>query len=111
MNKRVRQAVEERAGGKCEVCGRPAKELHHIINGNGKRRQNERVETCIMLCDRCHDHNRAEKGYTLKRKLQSYYFQRGYDENQVRLLMGGKLYLKNGEIVKTETAEWLGVKV
>ena len=47
----------------------------------------------------------------LKHKLQSYYFQQGYSEDEVRKLMGGKLYLKDGEIVKDEIAEWLGVRV
>ena len=109
MNKKVRKAVELRAGGRCELCGRRAMELHHIISGNGKRQQHEREETCIMLCDCCHDHTRL--GDTLKHKLQSYYFGQGYSEDEVRKLMGGKLYLKDGEIVKDEIAEWLGVRL
>ena len=112
MNKKVRAAVEARAAGKCELTGEYGNlELHHILNGKGKRQQLERAETCIMLTPRLHNHQDTELMLSLKYKLQSYYFTQGHTEAEVRALMGGKLYLRDGEIVKEETAEWLGVRV
>ena len=112
MNKTVRQAVEERANGRCELTGEYGPlALHHILGGKGKRKQLERVETCIMLASRLHNHQDTELMLSLKCKLQSYYFQQGYTEAEVRELMGDKIYLRDGEIAKTETAEWLGVRV
>lgn len=112
MNKKVRKAVELRAGGRCELTGEYGPlELHHILGGRGKRKELERAETCIMLAARLHNHQNTELMTELKHKLQSYYFQQGYSEDEVRKLMGGKLYLKDGEIVKDEIAEWLGVRV
>jgi hypothetical protein len=109
MNKKVRQAVEARANGKCELTGEyhPNLELHHILGGRGKRKKLERVETCIMITPRLHNHQNTVLMQLLKHKLQSYYFQQGHTEAEARALMGGKLYLKDGEIVKGETAEWL----
>lgn len=89
-----------RADGCCEVCGRKtALEMHHILSGRGNRTQQERLETVIMLCEFCH---RGEKGVhgkdgnelnlKLKLKLQEYYKQQGHSEDEIRKLMGGKLY-------------------
>ena len=36
----------------------------------------------------------------MKKCLQSYYFKQGKQEDKVRVLMGGKLYLDDGKIVK-----------
>jgi len=107
MNRMIRRQVMERSGGRCELCGAVAGELHHIISGRGKRKQYERVETCIMLCHRCHNHSKIENMITLKMRLQSYYFRQGYNEEQVRVLMGGKLYLQNGEVAKGLRCPWL----
>jgi len=90
-----------RAAMRCEYCGEYAHELemHHILSGKGRRKQQERVETVAMLCYTCH---RSEQGIhgrdgskidlDLKKRLQQYYFSQELSEQDVRTLMGGKLY-------------------
>lgn len=100
MKKGIVQAVLNRSGGLCEVCGSAYMvELHHIIYGSGKRKQHENEHSVIALCWYCHRgtkgiHGRDGKKLDLylKKKLQEKYFDMGYGENEVRKLMGGKLY-------------------
>jgi len=48
--KRMRVKVLERAKGKCEICGKPAKIIHHI-NGD---KSNHSINNLIALCNDCH---------------------------------------------------------
>ena len=54
MNSKVYSQAYERAQGKCEIegCSTPYNMLsvHHIIFGQGRRAQCERIETVIVLC-------------------------------------------------------------
>jgi hypothetical protein len=75
---------------------------HHIIHGHGKRKACETRESLIDICRECHQcvhgfHGR-ELDTKLKLGLQAVYFKLGYDEEKVRNLMGGKLFLVGGEI-------------
>ena len=95
MNKKIYNAVSERAGGLCELCGQyKPLSLHHIIGGQGKRRQHETVESCIMLCVDCHEavHKDFRIDRALKKILQVVYAKQGYNETEIRRMMGGKLY-------------------
>lgn len=101
MDKKIVQAVLERSGGVCENCGAAdyRVQLHHIIKGRGKRKEHETIDSVILLCWNCHHgtygvHGREGKelDLKLKRQLQEKYFSQGYTENEVRKLMGGKLY-------------------
>lgn len=96
MDKQVYSKVFERAGGRCEVCGRGGHlELHHIL----RRKVKETPDNCIMLCYECHRGTRGIHGRDghkldreLKINLQLKYEQQGLSEDEVRKLMGGKLY-------------------
>lgn len=98
--KKLFQSVVERAGGQCEVCGsNQGIELHHILGGTGRRRQQERYETIVALCYECHRgtwgiHGKygSQLDIKLKQELQDCYFSKGKDEDEVRRLMGGRLY-------------------
>lgn len=87
-------------GDKCEVCGSTyLVQRHHIVHGRGKRKQCETDLSVINLCWNCHHgdygvhgKNGKELDLRLKRELQGKYFRRGYTEDEVRELMGGKLY-------------------
>ena len=101
MNKEIVQAVLERSGGCCENCGAAdyMVQIHHVVGGNGKRKQHENEFSLILLCWNCHHstwgvHGREGKelDIMLKRKLQETYFSQGYLEDEVRIKMGGKLY-------------------
>lgn len=97
MNKKIYKAVSDRADNKCEVCGGYFGEylqLHHIIGGRGKRQQCETVESCIMVDKKCHDeiHSNRELDLQLKIRLQNTYFEKGYTEEKIRNLMGGRIY-------------------
>jgi len=100
MNKQVYNSVSNRAGGYCEVCHTyygERLELHHIL----RRKIEARSENCIMLCQSCHRgtsgiHGRDghELDLKLKLKLQRKYFKQGYEEDEVRELMNGRLYIR-----------------
>jgi hypothetical protein len=111
MINQVYKAVEERAGGRCEVCGRHrCLTRHHILGGRGRRKECERPETVILVCDRCHGHSTGEHEKQLhmyRCMLQSWYFKQGHTEEKVRELMGGKLYLIDGDIAKGLRCLWM----
>lgn len=100
MDKKVFEAVKKRSGGLCELCGSNYfVEVHHIVLGNGKRNQHESIESCIDLCwyhhhskNGVHGMNGHELDLKLKLQLQEKYFSKGYTEDQVRKMMGGKIY-------------------
>lgn len=81
----------------CYVCGRGGSlGKHHIIHGRGKRKACETRESLIDICHNCHKlvHNAESYAldFILKLQLQDIYFKKGYPEEKVRKLMGGKLY-------------------
>lgn len=89
----------------CALCGSVgAMNRHHIVGGNGKRKQCETLWSLIDLCPICHTwiHSSAGSGALLdmRLQLQMRYFAAGKTDEEVRLLLGGKLYLKDGEIFK-----------
>lgn len=47
-----RNAVIERACGRCEKCGRTARHVHHLTY---IRKYNERLEDLQALCEACHE--------------------------------------------------------
>lgn len=97
-DKKLYKKVSERANGKCEVCHRPASlELHHIL----RRKVKATYDNCIMLCPKCHRgtygvHGREGHGIdtVLKLNLQDTYLKQGKTEEEIRQLMGGKIYDK-----------------
>ena len=99
-SKERHKKVAERSQGLCENCYSPKMvQHHHIIKGRGKRKQCETVYSIIALCYDCHYgtwgvHGREgrELDIKLKADLQNKYFDMGYTEEEVRKLMGGKLY-------------------
>ena len=53
----------------CELCGRPAQDLHHIVpKGMGGSKKRDNVENIIGLC-RTH-HEEAHKGRIAQYKLK-----------------------------------------
>jgi 5-methylcytosine-specific restriction endonuclease McrA len=51
----LREGVLERAGGRCERCGAPARDIHHLepVYATG-RADSENPELLQALCLRCH---------------------------------------------------------
>lgn len=99
INKKIVSEVLERSDGLCEVCSRQGSELHHIVFGSGKRQQQEKAESVIVLCFECHRGTMGVHGrdgrklnIKLKKKLQETYKEQGYKEDEIRKMMGGKLY-------------------
>jgi len=103
LNSKVKGAVLERCQvidhvGECEYCGTwDYIQLHHAVGGNGRRLVHESKESVWGLCKSCHDHlhgmNGAEMNYTLKRWTQERYKEQGYCDEEIRDLMGGRLYV------------------
>ena len=97
MDKKLVKALKERSMGLCEVCGRPATEIHHVFEGNGRRKQTERLETIKDLCYECHRGNNGvhfnkELDLKLKKQAQRELENQGYTIDEVRELVGGKYY-------------------
>ena len=74
-------------------------QLHHIVGGHGKRTQHETVESVIALCWYCHHGTNGWHGKNslsiktkLRLDLQDKYKQKGHTKEEVRVLMGGRLY-------------------
>jgi hypothetical protein len=90
----------------CEECGSTDRvQGHHIIHGRGKRKACETNKSVIDLCWEhhhgdygVHGKNGHEFDMQLKLRLQLKYFEMGKPENEVMELMGGRLYLKDGEV-------------
>jgi len=90
----------------CEICGSTHMvQKHHIVHGRGKRLSCETPESVINLCWEhhhgtygVHGKHGKELDMRLKLQLQATYFKQGKSEDEVRRLMGGKLYLCNGEV-------------
>jgi len=84
----------------CKICGsNHLVQEHHIVGGNGKRKQCETEQSKIFLCWEHHHgtngvHGKNGRALTLKLRLelQELYFEMGYAEQEVRKMMGGKLY-------------------
>ena len=73
--------------------------MHHILSGSGRRKEQERPETVIALCWQhhhgdygCHGKHGADLNKLLRRQLQGYYKAQGKSEEEIRELMGGRLY-------------------
>lgn len=96
MNKQVYADVMKRANGECEVCHRSANlELHHIL----RRKVTATRFNCTALCSECHrgtfgihGKNGHDLDMKLKLQVQEGYFLVGKDEDEVRELIGGRLY-------------------
>jgi hypothetical protein len=97
----------------CKICGSTnIVEEHHIIKGRGKRKACETEQSKVMLCYEhhrgtygVHGKNGKELDMLLKLQLQATYYEMGKKEEDIRELMGGKLYLVNGEVYKGKTRE------
>ena len=95
---KVIQAVLERSGGVCEICGSNDRcQIHHIVYRS--QATNHDIENLILLCYRHHFgtygvHGKHGKALNLelKRKTQQMYFDKGLSEEEVRRKMGEKLY-------------------
>lgn len=92
----------------CKICGSTnLVEEHHIIKGRGKRKACETEQSLIMLCWEhhkgtygVHGKNGSELDMRLKLQLQATYYDMGKGDSEIRKLMGGKLYLVEGEVYK-----------
>lgn len=109
MQKSVYKKVFDRANAECEICGSTyLLELHHAVSGRGKRKKHENEETCFLLCYDCHRgtkgcHGKEGHNINLNLKLmaQERLFDKGYTEDKVREMMGGRLY--SGKIIPSRT--------
>ncbi|MZQ75242.1 MAG: hypothetical protein GT589_03685 [Peptoclostridium sp.] len=68
--------------------------LQTTSRGHGKRQQTEETDMCAALCVFCHInvHNNRKYDLELKRLAQDRYREKGYSDDEIRKLVGGKLY-------------------
>ena len=108
--KKYRQAVYRRSECRCEICGSTKGcQIHHIVK---RRHRIHTPENLILLCWDCHHGTYGVHGkygkqldLKLKKRLQQRYFMQGKSEEEVRKLMGGKLYGFKPEGIGTRIVE------
>ena len=78
----------------CEVCGGIGSEIHHIVRRSLKPTENN----LILLCSNCHRGTNGVHGMKghkldviLKKGLQDKLFAKGFNESEVRKMMGGRI--------------------
>lgn len=84
MNRmRTKWVMSVERGGRCDMCGAPASDMHEIIS-RGRTVNNERArelsyskEVCSLLCRECHEnaHNPEAQEILLRKNIDRY----GYD--------------------------------
>ena len=97
--KQIAEIVISESNHQCEVCGDLGVDLHHLIGGRGKRTQHQNQYSVILLCKECHQGTYGIHGkfgrpldIDLKLQLQDKYKSLGYTQEQIRKLMGGRIY-------------------
>ena len=96
VSKELAQAVIDRSGGNCEICGSHyGCQIHHIV----RRSVPPTEDNLIMLCWSHHLGTYGVHGMRghkfdveLKKNLQAKLFDDGHSEEEVRKMMGGMLY-------------------
>lgn len=100
-SKERHKKVAERSQGLCEICHSPyIVQHHHIIYGEGKRKQCETVFSLIALCWHCHHGTygiHGKNGYKLdlqlKQNLERTYREMDLTEEEIKYWLGGRFYL------------------
>jgi 5-methylcytosine-specific restriction endonuclease McrA len=54
MDKLWRQVAWDRARGICEWCGKPAKDVHHMVARRRSSYLRHRLENAVAVCASCH---------------------------------------------------------
>jgi len=103
-NKKIVKAIQERSEGMCERCGSFGVDPHHLLSGSNKA-ETETVENVLWLCRACHTYLHSAQGQAenkgLKLDYQSHIL-RNNNEEEARLIMGGKLILDNDKRLSRE---------
>lgn len=61
-HKRIRNMLFKKYNGKCQLCGSPAKQVHHI----DRSRDNHNPNNLLVLCFSCHNKQHGRKTYKHK---------------------------------------------
>jgi hypothetical protein len=94
----LRHEVIVRAAGACEWCGDPVPpgELHHVLGGSGRRRQEERLDTLAFLCLACHKEVHAGRAAVLENAV-AWTYRHGFMEAREAL---------DARLSKIQSAKW-----
>lgn len=70
---------------RCFFCDKPAKAIHHIFEGRGKRKISDRENLTVPLCVKCHFqiHNNHLKENELKQTAQKAWLE-AHDNNRAK---------------------------
>ena len=66
----IRQAANDRAGGRCEHCGAPVSEFHHVRYP--KQFKNDEAHNVVAVCRRCHDLHHGVRDMTVAGELDAF---------------------------------------
>lgn len=53
---KVRAEIIKRDNGKCQLCGKPGTQVHHILLRSKRKDLLYSKNNLICLCDKCHNH-------------------------------------------------------
>ena len=100
ISRKVKEKIWLRADYSCELCGSKSGLQHHHIVKKSQGGGNN-IENIILLCWHCHHsttgvHGREGHKLDLKLKLdlQDRYRSQGKSKEEIRHLMGGRIYLE-----------------
>ena len=65
----VRNKALERDNHKCIICGKPAKQVHHIHLRSKRKDLLYEINNLVSLCDKCHNHSSTEGLKELNEKI------------------------------------------
>jgi len=83
--KRVRIEVLKRAEGKCEICGKPAKVVHH----KDENKSNHSLDNLIALCFNCHESLHCDdNGKSIRGKPTKYGMKYGMTLKEIAKVFG-----------------------
>lgn len=94
--KDIVEEVSERTKGLCERCYSSGEHYHHSVSGKGKRTQLQTQYSVYLLCEPCHRliHNDRLEDLRLKFETQNRYMDLELEVEEVRRLMGDRIYIK-----------------
>lgn len=65
-----REKIKELYNGKCALCGRRGKQVHHIIYRSEDKTKIDDLDNLIYLCIKCHNRVHEDKAYWQPRLIE-----------------------------------------
>ena len=107
--KRIRIEVLKKAKGECEICGKPAKIVHHIDENKG----NHSIDNLMAVCEDCHKtlHYSINDKYVRGRLTTKYNIIYGMTIKEIAKKFGVTIHSVYYWLKNPKKKEWLEKKL